>query len=832
ERIDTAELTADYWVRNLREPVRFAPVIEQLAQQGHGVFVEASPHPVLAVAIGESLDGTGAITTGTLRRDEGGTRRLLLSLAEVWTHGATVDWTRLIPAGARAVNLPTYPFQRQRFWLEPAPVAAADPAEAGFWDAIDRNDLAALQATLGTEPVADAWSAVLPQLAGWRRARRGREQLDRWRYQVSWRTAELASTATLTGAWLLVSSSNATNDVTACTQALASAGAEVRTVTADAAELDRAGWAAVLATAGEQVSGIVSLLAADQRPYRAHPELTAGVAGTLALLQAQADLGLSAPVWCVTRGAAEPAEIVPAQAQIWGLGRVHALEQPACWGGLIDLGAGWSAADLVAALADSTTGKTRDDELALRDGSVLVRRLARAPLPDDPGSTWRPTGTVLVTGGTGVVGGHVARWLAEQGAAHLVLVSRRGPAAPGAASLRRELAARGARVSLVAGDAADRATLAGLLDRLAAEGAPVTAAVHAASAIELEPLAGTPLARLASTVAAKVLPAEHLDALLGPDVPLVLFSSITGVCGSAEHGAFAAANAHLDALATRRRAAGRPAVSIAWGVWDAANEADAPVVTARRRELNQRAGSRGLPPMDPDLGCAALGAVAGATLSDPAADPVSVLAEVEWTRFAELFTSVRSSRLLAEVVGDSAPAGEVGADSGLRERLAELPTGERRRAVLELVTAHVAAASGRSGAGAVEVSRPFKDLGFDSLIAVELRNRLTAATGLALPPTLVYDHPTPGALADHLLDQFAPSTGTAGLLGELDRLAGTLAEQSLTDGDRALIGQRLQALAWQFAAEPEQAGSGADDDLAAATAAEMFDLIDRELGTP
>jgi 8,8a-deoxyoleandolide synthase len=890
--VDTAELDAGYWFENLRAPVRFAGVVADLARAGLDQFVECSPHPVLTVGIGECLDeaGTAAATVGTLRRGEGGPGRFLLSLAELWTHGVPVRWQRALPAVVAAVDLPTYPFQRRRFWLEPQdPASRVDPAEDGFWNAVDRGDLTALHAALGTGPddASPAWSAVLPQLAGWRRNRRQRAQLDQWRYQVSWRpaadplataadSADSAGSAApggaagLGGTWLLVASgANAgadagTADLAACQQALAAAGARVVTLTVDSAALDRDGWADALApmldSAGP-LAGMVSLLAADRRPHPLYPELTVGTAATLALVQARADRGIAdggipAPLWCLTRGAVAAApgdRIVADPAQVWGLGRVLALEQPSGWGGLIDLGADWTArtgADLVAALAGpgaaavraagAADPAAREDELALRATGVLVRRLTRAPLGAEAADrSWTPTGTVLVTGGTGVVGSHVARWLADQGAEHVVLLSRRGPDAPGATALRQDLAARGVRATVVAGDASDRATLAGLLERLVADGSPVTAAVHAASAIELEPLAATPLARLAEAVSAKVVPAEHLDALLPAGAPLVLFSSITGVCGSAEHGAYAAANAHLDALAVRRRAAGRPAVSIAWGVWDAANSDDDPAFTARRRSLNQRAAARGLPLMDPALGCAALGAAVAATLSDPApdADPVSVLADVDWPRFTSLFTSVRPTRLFEEVAGPG-PGGdttEVEA-GGLRQELAGAAPAERRRLVLEVVRAHTAAALGHSGAGAVDAQRPFKDLGFDSLIAVELRNRLGGATGLALPPTLVYDHPTPSALAEHLLDQLAPDgDGTAGLLGELDRLAATLTSQAVADRDRTLIAQRLQTLAWQFAGDPagpSSADGGTDDDLTAATAAEMFDLIDRELGMP
>ncbi|MBW8819933.1 MAG: SDR family NAD(P)-dependent oxidoreductase, partial [Streptomyces sp.] len=386
------------------------------------------------------------------------------------------------------------------------------------------------------------------------------------------------------------------------------------------------------------------------------------------------------------------------------------------------------------------------------ESGLLARRLVRARL-GEPVRDWTPSGTVLLTGGTGVVGARVARWLVDHGAGHLVLVSRRGLDAPGAGELAADLASAGAQVSIESCDVTDRPALAALLSRLAAEGTPVRTAIHAAAAIDLEALADTTVERFADSVTAKVTGAEHLDALLDDNAELVLFSSVTGVWGSGEHGAYAAANAYLDALAEQRRAAGKPAKSIAWGIWDAYNTHDDPALTERRRAVTGESSTRGLPLMDPSTACVALQQVLDRD------EQTTVVADVDWERFTALFTSLRPTRLLAEipeadrVVRDaddrSGSAGSSGSAQAraLQQRLAGLSDSQRAHELRELVRAHAAAVLGHGGAGAIESHRPLRDLGFDSVTAVELRNRLAAATGLALPATLIFDHPTVQAVA-------------------------------------------------------------------------------------
>ncbi|MBW5485741.1 type I polyketide synthase, partial [Streptomyces bambusae] len=404
-----SELDAEYWYTNLRATVRFEDAVRALLAEGHGIFVESSAHPVLTVGVQETIDtsASAAVTLGTLRRDEGGPRRLLASLAEAWVHGATVDWARLAaPHAPRTVELPTYAFQQQRFWLQApaadeaaaAPALPADVAEARFWDAVEREDLESLADTLDLEE-RRALGELLPALSSWRRRRRERSTVDSWRYRVSWDRLPDFTSAPLTGTWLVVLPAGSVHESLAadCAAALARHGASTVTVRTPGA--DRAALAELIrtATAGNEPAGVLSLagLGAD------------GALHTLVLAQALADTGLAgARTWTLTRGAVatgrSDAAADPGQAQVWGLGRVVALEQPRTWGGLVDLPEAVDERALTRLAQVLAGGAGEEDQIALRGSGAFGRRLVRATLDDrEPVRDWRPRGTVLVTGGTG-----------------------------------------------------------------------------------------------------------------------------------------------------------------------------------------------------------------------------------------------------------------------------------------------------------------------------------------------------------------------------------------------------------------------------------------------
>ncbi|GAA3354007.1 beta-ketoacyl reductase [Saccharopolyspora gregorii] len=426
----------------------------------------------------------------------------------------------------------------------------------------------------------------------------------------------------------------------------------------------------------------------------------------------------------------------PAQAAAWGLGRVAALEHPDRWGGLIDLPAELDA-DTAGRFAAVLAGLDGEDQVAVRPGATLGRRLL--PAPERPAQRWNPTGTVLVTGGTGALGAQVARYLAAAGAQHLVLLSRSGAAAPGAVELRAELAELGTSATVEACDVADRDALAAVLDGIPAAH-PLTGVVHAAGVLDDGVLDGLTPDRFDAVLRTKVTGALLLDELTREHEPtaFVLFSSASAAVGNAGQAGYAAANAVLDALAEQRHAAGLPATSIAWGAWAGAG-------MAAGQDAADGAQRGGVDAMRPDLALRALDELA----TGP--EPAPLVAAVG-ERFARAFTATRPSPLLRELPGHAEHAAPAPADRGsLRAELAELPAGRRRDVLLDLVREHSADILGHPGPDSVGPDRAFRELGFDSLAAVELRNRLGAASGLRLGATMVFDHPTPADLAEHLL---------------------------------------------------------------------------------
>jgi NAD(P)-dependent dehydrogenase (short-subunit alcohol dehydrogenase family)/acyl carrier protein len=562
--------------------------------------------------------------------------------------------------------------------------------------------------------------------------------------------------------------------------------------------------------------------------------MPAALAGTMTLAQALGDAGLDGPLWALTRGAVStgPADPLtdPAQSQVWGLGRVVALEHPQLWGGLADLPATWDepAADLLAALlADGT-----EDQVAIRPAGALGRRLLRAPLDAAEPDSWQPSGTVLVTGGTGALGARVARWLADRGAPHLLLTSRRGPAAPGAGELVADLAERGTRATVVACDVSDRDALSGLLATIPAD-QPMTAVIHAAGIVDDGVLDALTPERLAGVLRAKAVSAALLDELTdGLDLDaFVLFSSFAGVLGNPGQANYAAANAFLDGLAEQRRARGLAATSVAWGPWAGSGMADDVAAAGVHRA--------GVAPLDPELALVAL-----ARAIDHR-DTCVAVADLDWAALAPELNALRPTPLLDALPEAQPPAvaaadGEATAtpDRGkaLREELAAMSEGEREQRVLDLVGEQIALVLDHRSAAEVDADRPFRALGLTSLAAVELRNALSAATGLALPASLVFDHPTPTAVAALIRTELTqepehPQNGSpSDRLDRLDRLEAALANLAPGGEEATAIADRLRQLASKLHGAGSGTDAGNDGSLAVATADDLFEIIQNEFG--
>ncbi|WP_405773935.1 SDR family NAD(P)-dependent oxidoreductase [Streptomyces sp. NBC_01538] len=663
-----------YWTDQVRRPVLFADAVRTLENQGTTAYLELGADAALATHTSLTVTDTHALVTSALgpvrqgRPAQNEPTALLTALGRLYGHGVPVAWERAADPAPVALDLPTYAFQRQEYWLaDPVPPAGSAWCHEERWEPLTPTDGTA-------QPL-----LVVP--AGYE--------------DHPW------------------------------TLALTEALPETLSVTpGDTGLADRL-------RAHDTSGGILSLLAlADEPSDPDHPTLTPGLTGTLALLQAVTDTR----VWCATQGAVsvagEPADAL-LQAPVWALGRVAALELPLVWGGVVDLPADPTPESVAAVLARYGT----EDQIAVRGATAHGRRLAPSTAAAPDREPWQPRGTVLVTGGTGGLGTHLAHWLTANGADKVVLLSRRGPDAPGAAELDG--------VTVLACDVSDRTQLAAVLAEH-----PPTAIVHAAGVLDDGMLANLTPERFATVLAPKADAALHLHELTrDSDLDaFVLFSSSAATLGSPGQGNYAAANAVLDALARHRHAEGLPATSLAWGPWAGAGMAATDGVAD---QWEQRPG---LNLMRPRTALGVLGRAVGSGL------PAVTVASMEWERFLPLYTAVRPSTYfdLIPRTTAAAPAAPTAAPetlSRLARTVRELPDTDRESFLLRLVTDQVAAVLGHADGSAVPARRSFTDLGITSMNAVEIRGALCEATGVELPVTVVFDQPTPQALARHLLDE-------------------------------------------------------------------------------
>ncbi|MGW0917165.1 type I polyketide synthase, partial [Streptomyces sp. NPDC002784] len=483
-----------------------------------------------------------------------------------------------------------------------------------------------------------------------------------------------------------------------------------------------------------------------------------------------------------TRGAVATGLDAPtdlAVSAVWGLVRSAEAENPGRFGLLdLDVDTGESTPALAALDLDVDTDELTpalaafgagEWQIAVRGGQALAPRLVRANASDTPSTAGFGDGAVLVTGGTGTLGGLVARHLvAEHGVRRLVLASRRGPEAPGAAELVAELTAAGAVAEAVACDAADREALAALL-----ASHPVTAVVHLAGVLDDGVLASLTPGRLDAVLRPKIDAAVHLHELTR-DLDLsafVLFSSAAGVFGTVGQANYAAANAYLDALAQHRRAEGLPATSLAWGLW-----ADASGMTGTMTDADRaRVARQAMTPLTSAEALAAFDAAMAqgdAHLVPVAFDWAALRTQAGTGALPPLLRTLVPTTVRRAASADRTQSG----GSTLARRLLALPATEREPVALDVVRTHIASVLGHAGTALVGADRTFKELGFDSLLAVELRNRLGEASGLRLPATLVFDYPTPVAVAGLLLSELVGSVAGAEAAGAVPVVAAGVAD--------------------------------------------------------
>ncbi|MFB8416974.1 amino acid adenylation domain-containing protein [Streptomyces albidoflavus] len=749
--LDGERLDAAYWCRNLREPVRLDLAQQALLDAGHDVFVEIGPHPVLTMALTEG--DPRALAVPTLHRDRGSGAELLRTLGTLHAHGLRVDWARAFAAAfpaaprPRVAALPPYAFQRRRHWIEPAPPAAGGTENSAFWQAVEEGRPETLAGLLqAPEELHGPLGELLPLLTSWQERQETEAMTGSLLYEESWELSPAPLPARLTGPWVLAVPAGAPAALAdQAERALTGAGATVHRLGAGS---DRASLAASLAALEDHPEGVLTLGSLDTAP--AGGGATRGLLATLALVQAAADAGLDAPVWALTSGAADTTGDGPVPhpegALVAGLGRALALEDPVRFGGVVDLPAGPHAGlpdDLAGHLVAALAAGDGEDQVAVRADGRYVRRLRRtAPL--GASKEWTTGGTAVVTGGQGALGRHLAGFLADRGAAHIVLASRRGELTEETGELRARLAARGVALTVAACDVTDRAQVDALLAGADRPGHPLRFVAHLAGVTGMAPYTALSAEEAVHVTAAKVLGATHLHEALGarPLDGFVLYGSVAGLWGGAGQAVYSAANAALDALARHRRAGGLAATVLHWGGW-----AGGGMVTD---EADRTARSRGLLPLTPGRALRALGRVL-----DSGATAVGVT-RTDWSLFAPAFGAARRRPLLDGIeearLAATGPAGpeDASALAALTARLTALPGPERLHSLTELVRQEAAAVLGMPPAD-LDPATPLGHLGFNSLMAVTVRGELTRRTGLAVTSELLLRLPTCEAIADGLL---------------------------------------------------------------------------------
>ncbi|MBL1098503.1 type I polyketide synthase [Streptomyces coffeae] len=749
----TGELCSpDYWVRHVRGTVRFSDGMRTLQDEGVTTFLELGPETTLTEMAADCLTETGdAAVIPVLRHDD-----VLGAVAALHVRGHGPNWSAWYAgSGARRVDLPTYAFQRKRFWLMPDAVGeASQRTDSAFWEAVERGDLSYLNDLLGTSTDGQ-FSELLPAMARWRRSHDREAAMDRLRYRAAWQP--VADQVARGRTWLIAHC----EDVPVPEPLGDTLGARTLPIRIGASRAEIAERLASV-TDGEPIDGVLSLLGLDEREHPGTAGVPAGLALTTALIQALGDAGVDVPLWCATQGAVSTGHDdrlnSPVQAMVWGLGRVAALEHPGRWGGLVDLP---PAVDSLAAERLAGVLVSEEDQVAVRTSGVFVRRLLHAPVGPGPRRDWPLRGTTLITGAFGALGRHLARRLAAEGVERLLLTGRHA----NDPELVAELTALGADVDVAACDVADRDAVAALLATIP-DDRPLTAVAHAAGVLDDGVIGSLDHGRLARVLRAKVAGAKNLHELAGELEVFVLFSSATGAVGNAGQANYAAANTYLDALAEQRRADGLTATSVAWGPWGAGgmavDGANAQIVTARLHR-------NGMTVLDPDLAIDAL------TLAFAKDESGLVIADVDWARFLSVFATTRYSPLLADLPEArrsmaAAPSEDV---SSLVRRLAGMPRAERVRTLRDLVCGHTAQVLGHDTVGSVRPGKPFHEQGLSSLGVVELRNQLSAVTGLRVSASTLFDHPTPSALADWLDAELAPAPAPAAASPELPAEAET-----------------------------------------------------------
>ena len=799
----------EYWRDHVRLPVRFAQSMETLQKQGYDLFVEIGSKPTL-LGMGRYClpEGVG-VWLPSLYQGREDWQQLLQGLGALYVRGVQVDWSAFDQDyPRRRLQLPTYPFQRQRYWVEfsenghqKAASLPQENAQTSIVNLLLKGDTKQLAQQLETAgKLSDEELKVLPKLLELL-VKQNQQQVTvasfkDWLYEIEWQSKESrtsnvkrqnGSKSSLNGepgTWLIFADLGGVGQTLA--QLLREQGHNcILVYPGDSYQSKEAGtWSInpsspadcdrlfqdVLATCGsiQRIIHLWSLEAelADELTIPALEQAQAlGVGSVLHLVQTLVKrLGTGkdssqSPItnyqsppqlWLVTRGAVPVGSSLPGVAQVplWGLGKGVALEHPELWGGMLDLAPEETEDEAIKLLAEIEDSQG-EDHLAFRGGNRYVARLVRKQLPESQGISFQSEATYLITGGLGALGLKVAQWMVEQGANHLVLTGRRGASNEVQATIT-QMEQTGAKIRVAKADVTDEGDMARVLEEIKASMPPLRGIVHAAGVPGYEALKDMQLNTLESLLRPKVMGTWILHQLTqGMKLDFfVNFSSISSVWGSKGQAHYAAANHFLDGLAHYRQGLGLPALSVNWGPW-----AGGGMAVEEFQTWMTRTGVEGL---QPEKAVAALGYLLGAGCVQ------ATVANVDWTRFKDLYEARGKRSLLELLGGQSQNAVEQQSHSEQRseilQRLEATEASDRYSLLITHLQSEVAKVLRLPQLP--DPQQGLFDLGMDSLMAVELVGSIRSQLQVELPISEFMQASNIATLAAILLKQFAPDVAT------------------------------------------------------------------------
>ncbi len=776
ELAGAAMADADYWVRHVRAPVQFAAGVQTLMRSGATVCVEIGPKPVLLGMARACLPDETISWLPSLRPGQPEPRSLLESLGALYVRGATVDWRGVYAGrGYRKVVLPTYAFQRKRYWpkhpmtRQRVPENSAQSPIVRFLEQGDSAGLAGLFRSSGSFNRGE--QEILPSVARWLVDRHQRDRsadiVSDWLYGIEWNECRMSASPTVKsepGYWLVLSGSRL--------------GAQLARIIAanhqgcitvlhgpQFASPDQGDWCVDpsrladferlldegQARAGLPLLGILHLWPAESPATGTFDAADfTGCCSLLHLVQSLHSKRIvpKSGIWTVTRGmfpaAGKEKSRCIGHAPLAGLAQTIALEHGELWGGIIDLApeADDSEAERLFNRITDPQGETR---VAFRGGMQFAPRLVRLGSIETGIFSAHPEGCYLITGGTGALGLRIARWLAERGARHLVLVAR-GAGMPELRAAIRHMQESGVSVSVERADVADRQALKAVFETIEARAQPLRGVIHAAGTLDDAVLQKQDWVRFSRVLAPKVAGSWNLHELTaGMSLDFfVMFSSAASVFGAAGQGNYAAGNAFLDALAHYRRSCGLPGLSINWGPW-----ADVGMAAQLEEKDRLRMTTRGIGMIDVDTGLAALERmIASQAGMTGAAQQIAV--PIAWAELSRTLSGSSGLSFLSKIADFEPAANETRqTKSDVLGRITAAESGQQVETILTYLKS-LTASTLKVDETRVTGDSDLTELGIDSLMIMEMLECIKRDFDLMVYPREVYSNPRLADLAGYL----------------------------------------------------------------------------------